>query len=758
MYPPSSEVDEFTPDVELPEEVPLVEDESASDSVSADSEVNEEDPIEFSEEIKKALTDLLKSAREEDRFVRDNQLLLWKKLEHYWNNILDIFFDQVSKDWRIPDWGMLEESGEVPPRLINIYRPLGEAVIAALSVQVPAVVYHPDDADNPDDIETAKAYRAINGLVASHNDDTMLFIRALMILFNQGTVFAYNYYHTDPKFGTIKTDKIEFKDISTFQAYCPQCGEGLDAGIQGKEEEIYQCPTCGYSGPAELSTSLEKFPQIVGWDNTPKGTICREMYSGLNVKVPAYAKDQANCGYLLLEFAQSAAMLRSIFKDVEGGIDIEAKYDNSFESFSKLPIQYLGEQPDNAANVACLWLRPWQYYQLGNSSAVIVEQLLKKYPDGCYCIFVNDVPMVAQSENMDEHWSISKNPMGSFIYARPLGENLATVQDIRAQLVEIEIQTAEYGIPETFVDSQVLDFQTYGQGQAKPGMVTPVKPRAGKSIADAFYTTKTAILSQEISPLKQSMDQDAQLVSSAFPSIYGGLQTGGSNTATEYTQSKAMALQRLGTTWKIVCEFWTQVQSKSAVEYANIIKELDKDERFTKQEGNGNFVNVWIRKSSLNGKVGRVEPEASEQLPQSWSQKKDAIFQLLQAGVPEILAVLTHPNNAGMMKNAIGLSDIYVPGEEARIKQYKEFQQLSQGMPVPINPLVDNEQVHIEVLQFILEGPLGESLSEEGFGACMQHLQMHMDSMAQKAAQEMENNPESGSAPGAKKEQVKENV
>lgn len=738
MYPTNSSeaVEEVSPDRTLDPSPDEILSEIEVTEAASDSSVPLEDEAR-KEAINSALIDLLKSAREEDRFVRDTQLRLSKRLEYYWNNILDIFLDPISHDWRVPDWDVMEADGEVPPRLINIYRPLGEAVVAALSVTIPAVIYHPDDADNPDDVETAKAYRAINKLVASHDDDSMLFLRVLMIMFNQGTPFAYNYYQTDPKLGSYKKNKVEFKDINTFQSHCPECGDPLDFGVQGNEEQEYQCETCGYVGPGEIQQAIEKLPQIVGFDNSPKGTIKREVYSLLNVKVPAYAKDQSACGYLLLEFAQSAAMLRSIFKDVEGGKDITSKYDNSFESFSKLPIQYLGEQPENAANVACLWLRPWQYYQLGNDRTEVVEYLLKDFPDGLYCIFVNDDPMEVVNEDMDAHWSIGKNPLGSFIYARPLGENLATVQDIRAQLVEIELQTAEYGIPETFVDSKVLDFQKYGAGRAQPGMVTPVKPRAGKSIGDAFHTTKSAILSQEIDPLRQHIDQDAQLVSGAFPSVYGGVSTGGSKTAAEYSQSKAMALQRLNTTWKIVCEFWTQVQSRSAVEYANVIKEMDQDEKYTVQEGAGNFINVWIRKSSLNGKVGRVEPEASEQLPQSWAQKKDLIFQLMQSGIPEVLMVLTHPQNAGIIKNTLGMNELFIPGEDNSIKQYKEFQLLSQGIQVQTNPLVDDEEVHIQVLKHILTGPLGESLSEEGMQASMMHLQMHMESMAQKAAEEM---------------------
>lgn len=685
-------------------------------------------------DIKNALKDLLDKARNEDQEVRWEYLRVWKRLEYYWENILDIFMDPVTRDWRIPNWDQLEQ--EMPSRLINIYRPHGEAIVAALSVDIPNQIYHPDDADNPDDIETARAYRSITNLLALHNDAPMLFVRALTIAFNQGTIFAYNYYHTDPKFGTYPRPRIENQPVNTFQANCTQCGVPLDAGAQGQQEAMYNCPDCGYQGAASISEGTESIPQIIGWDHTPKGTVCQEVFSGLNVKVPAYVRKQDECGYIDLEFNQSTAMLRSIYQKAA----IREKIDTDYEDkFFKLPLQYLNEAPDNASSVACIWFRPWFFWSLSEDRARLLTQA---FPDGCYAIFINDEFMEAYPEKMDEHWTISPNALGKFIYARPMGENLATVQDIRADLVEIELQTAEYGIPEMFADPSVLDFKKYGKGRAQPGMVTEAKPKGGKSLNDAFFTTKAATLSQEIDPLRQHIDQDAQFVVGSFPSVYGGPATGGSKTASEYSQSRSIALQRLGSVWKMMCIFWAQFQSRSAVEFATELQKTGQDEKFTQREDSNNFINVWIRNSSLSGKVGRVEPESSEQLPTSWAQKKDTIMNLLMqaAAIPQVMETLMHPRNATFMKEAVGLKDLYIPGEEDRIRQFKEFQMLSQGIPVPIDPMADNSEVHIEVLKGILEGIAGESLSPEAKQACAQHLQEHMMIAAQNQMQAEQSN------------------
>lgn len=703
------------------------------------------------EDTAKALESLLRSAKDEDRAVRDWNLNLFRRLDYYWNNILDIFQDSTTGTWRVPDWNTLQD--ELPPRLINIYRPYGEAIVAVLSTEVPPVYYHPDDADNPDDIETSRAYRAITELLQLHNDAAMQVVKLIVILFNYGTVYGYNYYHADPKFGVIKKPQVDIKDVMTFETYCPQCGNPLDAGMETPQMS-YFCESCGYEGPAESIESFESLPQIVGWDESPKGTICQKLLSGLNIKTPMYTSTPEENGYLIYSFIQATAMLKAVFNDEENKIHDGVNTD--WEGWAKIPVNYLNQFPDNAANVDCFWCRPWHFHSIKDAN--VVSGLITAYPDGCYAIFVNDRFMAAYNENMDDHWTISPNPMGMSLIARPLGENLATIQDIRAQLVEIELQTAEFGIPEMFADPNVLDFKKYGESRSKPGMVTPIKPRAGKAIADSFHTSKPAILSQEIDPLRQHIDQDAQFVSGAFPSMYGANMPGGSKTASEYAQSKASALQRLGSINKIKNSFWAQFQARSAVEYANVLKEMGIDERFTKRDGE-NFVNNWIRVASLQGKVGRVESEVTDGLPSSWAQKKDAWFQLLGLNNELINSVLFHPRNTGIAKEATGLKDFYVPGEDSRVRQLQEFQLLAQGIPVPINPELDNNEVHIETLKSILEGPLRDGLTEQGFMASMQHLMEHQQYVAMMQEQQMkaemdQKAAQQGSAPdtGSQKE------
>jgi hypothetical protein len=65
---------------------------------------------------------------------------------------------------------LTKEGVNLDIKYINVYRAYVESITAALSVDVPAVEFAPDDADNPEDIETQ---RTMKELVSLFKDITM---------------------------------------------------------------------------------------------------------------------------------------------------------------------------------------------------------------------------------------------------------------------------------------------------------------------------------------------------------------------------------------------------------------------------------------------------------------------------------------------------------------------------------------------------------------------------------------------------------
>ena len=148
-------------------------------------------PVELQDELKT----ILKNIQTSDQPVRDRQLRMLKLLDLYWKNIQNVFWDERAKDWRsINDQDLQQDLDTYyADKVINIYRAHGESIIAALSQDLPSTIFVPDDAENIKDNSTADAWSQISALIARQQKSILLLIRALYLMYNQGTVAAYIY-------------------------------------------------------------------------------------------------------------------------------------------------------------------------------------------------------------------------------------------------------------------------------------------------------------------------------------------------------------------------------------------------------------------------------------------------------------------------------------------------------------------------------------------------------------------------------------
>jgi hypothetical protein len=408
-----------------------------------------------------------------------------------------------------------------------------------------------------------------------------------------------------------------------------------------------------------------------------------EVYGGLFVKVPVYARNQSECPYLIYSYETHYATILEKYPELREKITKQSmsSYDQ-YEQWGRISPQYRGEWPIHNVTVRNCWLRPSAFNVLDKDEC---EEMQKKYPKGVKVVVVNDQVASACTEALDDCWTLTHNPLSDYLHFDPIGLLLTSVQDITNDLISLVVQTVEHGIPQTFADPKVLNFHAYAQSEVIPGGIYPATPKSGKPLSEGFYEVKTATLSQEVLPFATKIQELGQVVSGALPSLFGG-QMSGSRTASEYSMSRAQALQRLQSTWKMLLYWWKNVHGKVIPMY---IKEMKDDEKQVKKDEFGNFINVFIRMAELQGKIGNIEIEANENLPITWNQQKDAIMELLQINNEGITSSLSSPENMPFLKRAIGINDYVIPGEDDRVKQYEEIQQLinSEPIEVPTDPM-----------------------------------------------------------------------
>lgn len=738
---------------------------------------------ELDDTTKTLLKQIVDHFDDEDRGVRDRQIRTWRRLKLLWENIQHTYYSEVAHDWRIPESGAANDDSDQGyyDKPVNIYRAYLESIIAALSVTVPPVVCYPDDAENPLDMAAAKTGDKIAALIFKHNDAPLFWLHALFIHMTEGMTACYTYACEDEKFGTYDEKKYESGVETTEQKMCPICQQAMaDETMTYDQEDKFQpgdedapinaaigeglevCPNCAAMVLPDIQRQSFTVQRLIGTTKKAKSRVKMEVYGGLSVKVPVWARTQSECSYLIYSYETHWANVLDKYPELRDKITKGGASYDLYEQWGRTSPQYRGEHPVNNLTVRNVWLRPAAFNILTKEEC---DQLKKMFPNGVKCVMVNDLVADACNEALDDYWTLTYNPLSDYLHFDPVGLLLTSVQDITNDLISLVLQTIEHGIPQTFADPKVLNFNAYRNSEVIPGGIYPATPKSGRPLGEGFYEVKTATLSQEVLPFAQKIQEIGQMVSGALPSLFGG-QMAGSRTASEYSMSRAQALQRLQGTWKMLLLWWKNVFSKAIPLY---IKEMKDDDKQVKKDEFGNFVNVYVRRSELEGKIGSIELEANENLPITWNQQKDAIMELFGMNNDQIMSTLMAPENMPYIKRAIGLTDYVIPGEDDRQKQHEEIQLLVSSEPIemPPDPMmmqqamqmgmpppppirvpsveadfdVDNHLLEADICRRWLVGDAGRLCKMEnplGYENVLLHMKMHKDMDMQFQMQEMQ--------------------
>lgn len=714
------------------------------------------------EVIQRAVYGLAVSLESEDKEIRDVRIIEWRRNEDYWNGIQDGFYSALAQRYvsglgygpaisgvKFP--GGMGEDDDIDEynSTVNIYRAHGESIIAALSTGLPFVRFFPKNADDPDDISTSKAASKISEMIQKQNKAQWLFLHSLYLMYTSPFVAARTYRHESDEYGTQQQPVAGNTPMNIKESICQKCGNPIAApemqeepfdesvkvlpqvpaeGPISEEEILATQPICPNCGPTAVSIEYyqEDVPSILGYNEVPKTRECIDIYGALNVKVSHSATKFEETPYLLLEREVHFTFLRGLYPDLADQIS---------EYLSSEALQRRTSNPENRgmSTYSECYIRPWAYNFYLTSNEPVFNFLKENFPDGLKVCYLNQLILAVEPANLDDEWTLTKNPLNRYLHGPSLGDPCIPLQDMRNDMVYMTLDTVKHGVPDTFANPDVLDFNQYGKFKNQPGSVFPAKPKRGESLSDAFVSIKSATLSQEVKEFWAQIDQDAQFVLGDFPSVYGGNQQGGSRTLGEYVESQSRALQRLSTPWKMLSLWWSSVMSKSVNSY---IKHATSDEYFVRSNGDS-FENVWIRAAELNGSVGEVEPDISEQFPITWSQKNAMFMKFLSENpIEPIMATMFHPENTSQVSEILGLSNLFIPGMADRQKQIREISQLLKSEPDIMSMMpsvmpdmdIDNHEVHIEAIKAwaVSESGMEAKVNNpKGYANVIMHLRQH---------------------------------
>jgi hypothetical protein len=764
---------------------------------------------ELPEELQNTLRELVTQVAEESEVARREEIRRVKQAHYFWRGLQYLWWNERDQNWHLPfEQKMTDQTSlEDLPRyefVTNIYQAFGQSIVAVLSQSVPHVRFLPKSPSNEADIATARAATDVIEVVERNNRIEQILAEESFHLWVGGKVGAYVRYVVDGQaFGWHPEPVIEAreKEIKPGRYLCGSCGvetpgervqrvaagsleahslkavplnpdgarvssaenregEGAQAGMPVLLGGKTFCPECGalIDSGSWLPPEMITVPEVTGTRNVPNGQEVVTVVGALELKTPPWANEQREYPYLQWQMETHMARLRAAYPHAAGKIGAPVTPDGSaqYERLARLsqsqggPLTEGGDINQNLITYQRTWLRPWAFYLVEDLERR--EKLLELFPEGCYVAFAGDAYLESRNESMDEHWRVMHAmPGDGSSNGRPaLGDSLLSVQERFNSLTNLQMETYDYGVPPTYVDPEAIDVDATQYQSAEPGAIYPARPRPGMPLGASFFVPPPAQVPPDLVQHGQElMGPIAQFLTGAFPAIFGGSMEG-QKTASGYAMARDQALGRLGLVWRRIRQFHADVMML-AVECFR--KNRSADVEIPVLGSGMEFDSKWIRLADLRGSLVAY-PEADEQFPTLWNQKRAVLLQLMGMKDPSIQQTLAMPENLVLVKQLLGLTELQVPGEDSRTKQVREITVLLEGQPVVRTNLqtgqvvvmpsllpdgfADDHQVELETCKQWLNSDAGQAAkinNPEGWANVRAHAVMHEEFLKQQAAE-----------------------
>jgi hypothetical protein len=689
---------------------------------------NNERLEELAPRIVNALRSLVVQYREEGLTARRYEIRRIRQARLFWQGMQYAWWNPGDQQWHLPtEVGAHNgQSSEDMPRyqfVTNLYQAFGLSFISVLSQDVPTTRFYPQSAQSLLDLSAARVASEVADLVERNNHVERMLTALAFFLWTDGKVGGYVRYVADAqRFGWHDEPNIEPVEIALGPDYsvCPQCGietpagEITEASAAGKlpekdnaemqssrsrAETEAACSACGAALTADDLHAAETVcvPRVVGSRRVPNGQEVISIVGGLELNTPVWANEMHEFPYLQWQMEVHRAKLKAAYPHAADKIEMggPAEADDVYARASRvsiaqgMPTTLPGDALVNLVTFSRTWIRPWAFHAI--EDAAVREALLTLFPDGCYAGFAGDTYCESRSETMDDRWRVLHALPGDGQNRPAVGSSLVEIQERYNTLSNIQAETYEYGIPPIYADPQVIDFDALQQQTAEPAAHYPARARPGQPLAASFFQPAPAQVPPDmLRHQEELMGPIPQFLSGLFPAVFGG-EMESQKTATGYAMARDQALGRLGLVWRRLKNFYSDVMLLGVDCFR---KNRPDDVEIPLLGEDGIFRSRWIRLADLKGNIF-AHPESDEAFPRQKSQQRAVIQQLMSVNDPMVQRALTDPSNIGYIKSCLGLSELVVPGEDARVKQMRETQQLLTSAPlivpvrVPVAPRGD---------------------------------------------------------------------
>jgi hypothetical protein len=749
---------------------------------------NFEDLAQMRPDLVGQLRSLVTNFSTEDYRTRREEMRRIQLAREFWKGLHYVYYDEETETWQLP----FQVQNQTPPKeqdeiprysyVTNFYQAFGLSIIAVLSKRAPSVKLWPQSARQEEDVATAKVGSDIITVIQRNNKVSQMLTDQAFYLWTDGTVAGYVRYVVDgDRFGYHDEQELgesmQQLDQSYFQ--CPECGAQNPVGPEGPRF-VNLCAQCGeyLDESALVQPPAVPVPFVKNTVEMPNGQEEITLVPKLELKIPNWATRFADFPYLQWQTETHRSKLKAVYQKAQMGIASESGGlgsigNDATERITRLSLRagsrsaVMGDPSVNLVTFTRTWLRPWAFWILEDQK--MREELLEMFPKGCYIAFAGDTYCEARNESMNDHWRILHAYPGDGQSRPGMGDIIIPLNKRFNDLSNIQQETYEFGVPPTYVDSKLLTRQAIGTQKALPGSFYFVTGKPGVSIRDSIYTPNPSQVSPDmIQSMGDLMGPMAQFLTGAFPALFGG-EMESNDTASGYAMARDQAMGRIGLVWDAIKWFWSEMMMLG-IECFRTNRQDDVE--MTLEGKGGTWDSQFIKKADLKGNL-YATPEVDESFPQTYSQMRATVMELMQSQDPYIQKIMGGTVNVKLTKRLLGLEQYVIPEEDSETKQYREISMMLQSQPtmvpgapqmdqatgqpqmdptglpavgqptfapsVPVDPQVDDNETEAEICKMWLNSQEGQSTkftNPAGYANVRAHLLMHEEAVMQQAIQQ----------------------
>jgi hypothetical protein len=405
--------------------------------------------------------------------------------------------------------------------------------------------------------------------------------------------------------------------------------------------------------------------------------LCVDIAGVLEWKVPIYVRKMAKWSYAIHSVEHDKWELKEEFPDFADDIDgaDDTSAESNYRRYARLMVlgSRRGGSSDALKSITTrhdAWIRPWRYKKAPDT---VQDEIAEAFPEGLRATVICGKLVNCVEETMESCLRVEWPAPGQGQIRPSMLHDLVPVQEAFNDIMNMIREFGEYSIPARWV-TDTLDSEAIAEQVSAPGITHQLTVPTGAAISDLVFIEPTAALPADIIANTDRLLTLAQFTTGDLPSLFGG-GTPDQETASGQKMLSDQAKGQLSPAWAGVQWLFAGIY-EIAIKLA--AKMAPQSIAIEGNSGQDKFDPAAI----LQGDWG-CYPDTDSSFPESMSDKRASLQMVLSQVGQADPTIVTQPDNLKLIKQYSGLTDLVIPGAEARDKQLEEIEQLLQESPVP---------------------------------------------------------------------------